>query len=46
MIKSREMRLAGHIAHIERLMHLEGNTSLGRPGHRWKVNVKKDVREI
>jgi hypothetical protein len=41
MIKSRRMRWAGHVVCIVRNAYeilvgkLEGNSPLGRPGHRW-----------
>jgi hypothetical protein len=53
MIKSRRMRLAGHVARMEnrntcRILvgKPEGNKPLGRPRYRWMDNIKMDLREI
>jgi hypothetical protein len=54
MIKSRRMRLAGHVARMREERNAyrisvgkpEGRTPLGRPKHRWVNNIKKDLREI
>jgi hypothetical protein len=51
MIKSRGMRLAGHVARMEKrnayrilVGKPDGNRPLGRPRRRW-VNIKMDLRE-
>jgi hypothetical protein len=52
IIKSRRMRLAGHVARIERIAYtilmgiLEGNRTLGRPRRRWVNNIKIDLRGV
>jgi hypothetical protein len=54
MIKSRSMRLAGHVAgmgakrNAYRILvgNPEGKRPLGRPRHRWVDNIKMDLREI
>jgi hypothetical protein len=54
MIRSRRMRWAGHVACIgnKRTAYKivvgkpEGRRPLGRTGHRWKDNIKMDLREI
>ena len=54
MIKSRRMRWAGHVAHMEegRGVHKvlvgkhEGKRPLGRPRRRWKDNIKMDLEEV
>jgi hypothetical protein len=51
MIKSKRMRLAGHVAWMGRRgMHvgywLENQRPLRRPRHRLKDNIKMDLREI
>jgi hypothetical protein len=54
MIKSRKMRLAGHVARMGekrsayRLLvgKPEGKIPLGRPRCRWVDNIKMDLREI
>jgi hypothetical protein len=54
MIKSRTMRLAGHVAtmgakrNAYRILEEvpEGKRPLGRPRYRWVVNIKIDLREI
>jgi hypothetical protein len=49
MIKSRRMRWAGHVAHMEEEMinaytiftgKSEGKRSLRRPQHRWRIILK------
>jgi hypothetical protein len=49
------MRWAGHVACMGGEMRNtyrifigknEGKRSLGRPGHRWKDNIKMNLREI
>jgi hypothetical protein len=53
MIKSRRMRLAGHVARMGEKRNayriLMGNPGgkrpLGRPRHRWVNNIKMDLRE-
>ena len=52
VIKSRRLRLAGHVAHERRgvyrvlLRKPEGKRPLGRPRRRWENNVKVDLQEI
>jgi len=54
MIKSRRMRLAGHVARMgERrgvyrvlLGKPEGKRPLGRPRRRWEDNIKMDLQEL
>jgi hypothetical protein len=54
MIKSRRMRLAGHVARMEEKRNayrilvgkLEGKRSLGRQRRRWMGLIKMDLREI
>jgi hypothetical protein len=53
MIKSRRMRLAGHVARMGKmnvyrilLGKPEGKISLGRPRRRWVGNIKMDLRRI
>jgi hypothetical protein len=54
VIKSRRMRWAGHIAHMGegrgayRILvgRPEGRRPLGRPRHRWEVNIKMDLQEV
>jgi hypothetical protein len=53
-IKSRRMRLAGHVAHVgeERNVYKvfvgkpEGKRPLGRPGRRWEDVTRMDLRAI
>jgi hypothetical protein len=54
VIKSRRMRLAGHVARmgegrgVYRVLvgRPEGKRPLERPRHRWEGNIKMDLREI
>jgi hypothetical protein len=54
IIKSRKMRLAGHVArmgekkNVYRLLvgKTEGKRPLGRPRRRWVENIKMDLLEI
>ena len=54
LIKSRRMRWAGHVAHMEegRGVHKvlvgkpEGKRQLGRPRCRWEDNIKLDLQEV
>jgi hypothetical protein len=54
MIKSRRMRLSGHIARMGAKRNAyrilmgkpEGKRPLGRPRRRWVDNIKMDLREI
>jgi hypothetical protein len=54
MIKSRKMRLAGHLARMGETRNAyrllvgkpEGEKPLGRPRHRWVDNIKMDLRGI
>jgi hypothetical protein len=54
MIKSRRMRLAEHVALIGEKRNAyrilvgmpEGKRPLGRSRHRWKDNIKMDLREL
>jgi hypothetical protein len=50
MMKLRRMRLAEHVAPMEKMMFLvgkpEGKGPLGRLRHRWMDNTKMDLGEI
>jgi hypothetical protein len=53
MVKSKRMRLAGHVAQIGKwtayrifVRKPEGKRSLGRPRRKWVDNNKIDLREI
>jgi hypothetical protein len=54
MIKSRRMRLAGHVARMGEgrgvyrvlVRRPEGKRPLGRPRRRWEDNIKLDLREV
>jgi hypothetical protein len=54
MIKSRMMRLAGHVAHMGEMRNSyiilvgkpERKRALGIPGRSWEYNIKMDLREI
>jgi hypothetical protein len=54
MIKSRRMRWAGYVAHMEEkgkayrilIGKPEGKRPLVRPRRRWEDNIKMDLREI
>jgi hypothetical protein len=54
VIKSRIMRLAGHVARmgegrsVYRVLvgKLEGKRPLGRPRCRWEINIKLDLQEL
>jgi hypothetical protein len=54
MIKSRRMRLEGHVTRIGEKKNAyrifvgnpEGNRPLGRPRRRWVTNIKMDLKEI
>jgi hypothetical protein len=54
IIKSRRMRLAGHVARMGekktsyRLLvgKPEGKRPLGRPRHRWVDNIRMDIEEV
>jgi hypothetical protein len=54
VMKSRKMRWEGHIARMGEgkgvcevlVWRHEGKRPLGRPRHRWKDNIKRDLREI
>ena len=54
VIKSRRMRLAGHVARMEEgrgvykvlVGKSEGKRPLGRPRHRWEDNIKIDLQEV
>ena len=53
-LKSRRLRWAGHIAHMEQFRNAyrvlvgkpEGKRSLGRPRRRWNDNINMDLREV
>jgi hypothetical protein len=53
-IKSRQMRWAGHVAHVEEERKVykdlvgkpEGKRPLGRPRRRWDDGIRMDLREI
>jgi hypothetical protein len=52
--KSRRMRWVGHVAHMGRMRNAynitdgkpKGRRPLGRCRHRWKDNIRVDLREI
>ena len=54
MVKSRRMRLLGHVAHmgedrgLQRMLvgKPEGKRPLGRPRRRWEDNIKMDLQEV
>jgi hypothetical protein len=54
LIKSRSIRLAGHVARIGEMSNAynilvgkpEGKEPLGRPRCRWEDNIRMDLREI
>jgi hypothetical protein len=54
VIKSRRMRWVGHVACMGEGKGVysvlvgkpKGKRPLGRPRHRWKCNIKMDLREI
>jgi transcription termination factor 2 len=54
VVKSRRMRWAGHVAHMEeeRGVHrvlvgkLEGKRPLGRPRRKWEDKIKMDLQEV
>jgi hypothetical protein len=54
VIKSRKMRLAGHVAHMGEgrgvyrvfVGRPEGKRPLGRPRHRWEDNIRMNIGEI
>ena len=54
LVKSRKMRLAGHVARMGegRVVHRvlvgkpEGKRPLGRPRRKWEDNIKMDLREV
>ena len=54
VIKSRRMRLAGHVARVEegRVVYKvvvgkpEGKRPLGRPRRRWEGDIKMDLQEV
>ena len=53
-LKSRRLRWAGHVAHMDQCKNAyrvlvgkpEGKRPLGRPRYRWKDNIKMDLREV
>jgi len=54
VIKSRSMRLVGHVACMGQIRNVykilirksERKKPLGRPRHRWEDNIRMDCREI
>ena len=54
VIKSRRVRLAGHVARMEEgrgvhkvlVVKREGKRPLGRPRRRWEDNIKMDLQEV
>ena len=54
VIKSRRMRLAGHVARIWNIKCVhrvlvgkpDGKRPLGRPGHWWENNIKTGLQEV
>jgi len=45
VIKSRRMRWVGHVAHMGERRGIY-RILVGKPGHRWKGNIKKDLQEV
>ena len=53
-LKSRRLRWAGHVAHMEQFRNAyrvlvgkpESKRPLARPRRRWKDNIKIDLREV
>ena len=53
-LKSRRLRWAGHVAHMEQSRNAyrvlvgkpEGKSHLGRPRRRWEDNIRMDLREV
>ena len=53
-LKSRRLRWAGHVAHMEQSRNAyrvlveksEGNRPLGRPRRKWEDNIRMDFREV
>ena len=53
-LKSRQVRWAGHVAHMEQSRNAyrvlvgkpEEKRPLGRPRRRWEDNIKMDLREV
>ena len=53
-LKSRRLRLAGHVAHMEQSRNTyrvlvgkpESKRPLGRPRRSWEDNIKMDLREV
>ena len=53
-LKSRRLRWAGHVAHMEQSRNAyrvlvgkpEGRRPLGRPRYRWEDNIKMDLMEV
>jgi hypothetical protein len=49
MIKSRRMKLTGHVVHMREkciqilVVEAEGKSPLGGPRHRWDDNIKMDL---
>jgi hypothetical protein len=54
VIKSKRMRLAGHVAHMGERRYVyrvsmrkpQGKRPLGRPRHRWENNIKMDLQKV
>jgi hypothetical protein len=46
IIKSRRMRLAGHVARMGEKRKAEGKRPLRRPRHRWVDDIKMDLGEV
>jgi len=54
VIKSRRMRWAGHVAHMDEERGVywvlvgkpEGKRPLGRPRHRWVDNIRVDLQKV
>ena len=53
-LKSRRLRWAGHVVHIEQSRNAyrvlvgkpEGKRTLGKPRRRWEETIKMDLREV
>jgi hypothetical protein len=46
VIKSKRMRLAGHVACVGEIGKPEGKRPLTIPRHTWEDNIRVDLREI
>jgi len=54
VIKSRRMRLVGHVVHMGKRRGVyrvlvgkpKGKKPLGRPSHRWEDNIEMDLQKV